>query len=104
MLVLFIVQLREMVSQKFSAPVEQLCLIFAGKILKDEDSLEQHGIKDGLTVHLVIKSTNRVSLYFIIHDYEVYVYCQIDKIKLQVVFGNERHVNNEYNYDCECSF
>lgn len=52
-------ELREMVSQQFSAPVEQLCLIFAGKILKDEDSLEQHGIKDGLTVHLVIKSTNR---------------------------------------------
>ena len=52
-------ELREMVSQKFNAPVEQLCLIFAGKILKDEDSLEQHGIKDGLTVHLVIKSTNR---------------------------------------------
>ena len=51
-----------MVSQKFNAPVEQLCLIFAGKILKDEDTLEQHGIKDGLTVHLVIKSTNRVSL------------------------------------------
>jgi hypothetical protein len=76
MLVLFFVQLREMVSQKFNAPVEQLCLIFAGKILKDEDSLEQHGIKDGLTVHLVIKSTNRVSLYiyFIIH--EVYVNCQ----------------------------
>ncbi|XP_052100671.1 ubiquilin-1-like isoform X1 [Mytilus californianus] len=52
-------ELREMVSQKFSAPVEQLCLIFAGKILKDEDTLEQHQIKDGLTVHLVIKSSNR---------------------------------------------
>lgn len=51
--------LREMVAEKFSAPVDQLCLIFAGKILKDEDTLEQHGIKDGLTVHLVIKSTNR---------------------------------------------
>ncbi|CAG2221243.1 DSK2 [Mytilus edulis] len=52
-------ELREMVSQKFNAPVEQLCLIFAGKILKDEDTLEQHQIKDGLTVHLVIKSSNR---------------------------------------------
>lgn len=51
-----------MVSQKFNAPVEQLCLIFAGKILKDEDTLEQHQIKDGLTVHLVIKSSNRVSI------------------------------------------
>uniref|UniRef100_A0A8C9G2C0 Ubiquilin 1 n=1 Tax=Pavo cristatus TaxID=9049 RepID=A0A8C9G2C0_PAVCR len=34
-------------------------LIFAGKILKDQDTLTQHGIHDGLTVHLVIKTQNR---------------------------------------------
>ncbi|XP_076443354.1 ubiquilin-1-like isoform X2 [Babylonia areolata] len=50
--------LKEEVSKCFGSPLEQLCLIFAGKILKDGDTLEQHGIKDGLTVHLVIK-TNR---------------------------------------------
>ncbi|XP_033749151.1 ubiquilin-1-like [Pecten maximus] len=52
-------EFREIVAKQFSAPCEQLCLIFAGKILKDADTLEQHGIKDGLTVHLVIKSANR---------------------------------------------
>ncbi|OWF54142.1 ubiquilin-1-like [Mizuhopecten yessoensis] len=52
-------EFREIVAKQFSAPCEQLCLIFAGKILKDTDTLEQHGIKDGLTVHLVIKSANR---------------------------------------------
>ncbi|CAL1526136.1 unnamed protein product [Lymnaea stagnalis] len=52
-------ELKEEVQKKFNAPYEQLCIIFAGKIVKDEDSLEQHGIKDGLTVHLVIKSANR---------------------------------------------
>ncbi|KAK7476132.1 hypothetical protein BaRGS_00032625 [Batillaria attramentaria] len=52
-------ELKDEASKQFSAPVEQLCLIFAGKILKDPDTLEQHGIKDGLTVHLVIKTTNR---------------------------------------------
>jgi ubiquilin len=31
-------------------------LIFSGKILKDQDTLIQHGIKDGVTVHLVIKA------------------------------------------------
>uniref|UniRef100_A0AAY4DTZ6 Ubiquilin 4 n=1 Tax=Denticeps clupeoides TaxID=299321 RepID=A0AAY4DTZ6_9TELE len=36
---------------------DQLVLIFAGKILKDGDTLNQHGIKDGLTVHLVIKTS-----------------------------------------------
>lgn len=44
-------------AQKFSAQPEQLCLIFAGKIMKDPDSLKSHNIKNGLTVHLVIKSS-----------------------------------------------
>ncbi|KAL8590892.1 hypothetical protein ACOMHN_047012 [Nucella lapillus] len=48
--------LKEAVSRCFGSPLEQLCLIFAGKILKDAETLEQHSIKDGLTVHLVIKT------------------------------------------------
>ena len=54
-------QLKEIVSEKFACAQPQLCLIFAGKILKDNDTLLQHGIKDGFTVHLVVKSVNRVS-------------------------------------------
>lgn len=49
-------QLKDEVSKKFSKTNEQLCLIFSGKILKDQDTLNQHGIKDGVTVHLVIKT------------------------------------------------
>lgn len=41
-----------------NAPVEQLCLIFSGKIMKDHETLETHSIKDGMTVHLVIRSGN----------------------------------------------
>ncbi|KAK7116329.1 ubiquilin-1-like [Littorina saxatilis] len=52
-------ELKDLVAAKFGSPLEQLCLIFAGKILKDPDQLEQHGIKDGLTVHLVIKTTRQ---------------------------------------------
>ncbi|XP_064619126.1 ubiquilin-1-like [Lineus longissimus] len=53
-------EFKTIISAKFEdTPIEQLCLIFAGKILKDDESLKQHGIKDGLTVHLVIKSANR---------------------------------------------
>ncbi|KAK2184544.1 hypothetical protein NP493_261g00007 [Ridgeia piscesae] len=52
-------ELKEQVAALFNTSLEQLCLIFAGKILKDPDTLTQHGIKDGLTVHLVIKSANR---------------------------------------------
>lgn len=42
-----------MVAEKFEAEADQLCLIFAGKIMKDGDTLKNHNIKDGLTVHLV---------------------------------------------------
>ncbi|KAL8570751.1 hypothetical protein ACOMHN_006901 [Nucella lapillus] len=52
-------ELKEVVAKQFGSPREQLCLIFAGKILKDPDSLEQHGVKDGVTIHLVIKTTSR---------------------------------------------
>ncbi len=38
--------------------MEQLCLIFSGKIMKDHETLETHNIKDGMTVHLVIRSGN----------------------------------------------
>ncbi|XP_028658260.1 ubiquilin-1-like isoform X1 [Erpetoichthys calabaricus] len=52
-------QFKEEISKRFKAQTDQLVLIFAGKILKDPDLLTQHGIHDGLTVHLVIKTQNR---------------------------------------------
>ncbi|XP_027435646.1 ubiquilin-3 [Zalophus californianus] len=52
-------QLKEEISQRFKARPDQLVLIFAGKILKDPDSLAQCGVRDGLTVHLVIKMQRR---------------------------------------------
>ncbi|EMP31321.1 Ubiquilin-4, partial [Chelonia mydas] len=51
---------KEEISRRFKAKQDQLVLIFAGKILKDGDTLNQHGIKDGLTVHLVIKTPQKV--------------------------------------------
>lgn len=50
---------KEAISLKFSnAPVENLCLIFAGKIMKDAENLNTHHVKDGMTVHLVIKQSS----------------------------------------------
>ncbi len=49
-------QLKDAVGKKFAKTNEQLCLIFSGKILKEQDTLIHHGIKDGVTVHLVIKA------------------------------------------------
>ncbi|KAM6967649.1 ubiquilin-4 [Aplochiton taeniatus] len=51
-----VAQFKQEISRRFKATQDQLVLIFAGKILKNGDSLTQHGIKDGLTVHLVIKT------------------------------------------------
>ncbi|XP_059835900.1 ubiquilin-4 [Hemitrygon akajei] len=53
-------EFKDEISKRFKAKQEQLVLIFAGKILKDGDTLSQHGIKDGLTVHLVIKTAQRL--------------------------------------------
>ncbi|XP_053331213.1 ubiquilin-4 [Spea bombifrons] len=52
-------EFKEEISRRFKAKRDQLVLIFAGKILKDGDTLNQHGIKDGLTVHLVIKTPQK---------------------------------------------
>ena len=43
-------QFKELVSLKFSAQPDKICLIFSGKILKDEETLDKLDIKDGLTV------------------------------------------------------
>lgn len=49
-------QFKQAISGKFgNAAVENLCLIFAGKIMKDHETLSVHHVKDGMTVHLVIK-------------------------------------------------
>lgn len=53
---------KEAISSKFNnAPIENLCLIFAGKILKDSENLSSHNIKDGMTIHLVIKQGGAAS-------------------------------------------
>uniref|UniRef100_A0A8C5P9Q0 Ubiquilin-4 n=1 Tax=Leptobrachium leishanense TaxID=445787 RepID=A0A8C5P9Q0_9ANUR len=52
-------EFKEDISKRFKTNADQLVLIFAGKILKDQDTLSQHGIHDGHTVHLVIKTQNR---------------------------------------------
>ncbi|KAL0984823.1 hypothetical protein UPYG_G00147560 [Umbra pygmaea] len=56
-----VAQFKEEISKRFNAKQDQLVLIFAGKILKDGDTLNQHSIKDGLTVHLVIKTAPKAA-------------------------------------------
>uniref|UniRef100_A0A182VY54 Ubiquilin-like protein n=1 Tax=Anopheles minimus TaxID=112268 RepID=A0A182VY54_9DIPT len=51
--------LKLIVAEKFETNPELVCLIFAGKIMKDTDTLKTHNIKEGLTVYLVIKAAPR---------------------------------------------
>ncbi|ODM99105.1 Ubiquilin-1 [Orchesella cincta] len=52
-------EFRTKVAAKFNQAEEQLCLIFAGKIMKDAETLLHHKLADGYVVHLVIKSSAR---------------------------------------------
>nr|CDS30825.1 ubiquilin 1 [Hymenolepis microstoma] len=47
--------LRAEAAKAFEVPPARVCLIYAGKILKDENSLSEHKIHDGLTIHVVIR-------------------------------------------------
>jgi len=51
-----VTQLRQAVATELKKETSQLVLIFGGKILKDEDTLGTHSIKDGHSVHLVVKN------------------------------------------------
>jgi hypothetical protein len=53
----FLTQLRAKVAEAFKQPEELLCLIFSGKIMKNEETLLSHKLADGFVVHLVIKSS-----------------------------------------------
>ncbi|KAG8187613.1 hypothetical protein JTE90_027025 [Oedothorax gibbosus] len=49
-------ELKEEVAKQFNTTVDKVCLIFAGKILKDHEEVKSHNIKTGLTIHLVIRT------------------------------------------------
>jgi len=48
-----VLTLKETIEIALTIPVNQQRLIFRGKVLKDENSLEFYEIADGLTIHLV---------------------------------------------------
>ncbi|CAF1112266.1 unnamed protein product [Adineta ricciae] len=49
-------QLKDLVANEFTTSYDQICLIYSGKILKDDEDLKKHDIKDGVTIHLVIRA------------------------------------------------
>lgn len=54
-------EFKEQVAPRFKAEPDQLVMIYAGKIMKDNDTLESHNVKEGFTVHLVIRAAPKPS-------------------------------------------
>ncbi|XP_032063915.1 ubiquilin-1-like [Aythya fuligula] len=52
-------EFKEDIGQRFKTPPDLLVLIFAGKVLKDQDTLSQYGVHNGVSIHLVIRSQKR---------------------------------------------
>ena len=48
-----VLDLKNKIAEKLQIPSEQQRLIFKGKVLKDENSLEYYEVEDGNTIHLV---------------------------------------------------
>lgn len=48
---------KTIIAEKFNANVENLLLIFAGKVMKDNKTLKDHNVENGFTIHLVVKTT-----------------------------------------------
>lgn len=51
--------IKAIAAEKFSADPDYLCLIFAGKLMEDDDTLVTHNIHEGMTIHLIIKTAPR---------------------------------------------
>ncbi|XP_063160854.1 ubiquilin-1-like [Candoia aspera] len=54
-------KLKEELSKHFHCETGQLVLVFFGRILKDQHTLQQCGVSDGMTVHLLIRPLKRDS-------------------------------------------
>jgi ubiquilin len=54
-------KVKKVLSQKINQPVEKICLIFSGKILKDHETLQTYGIKDAMAIHMVIRASGGTS-------------------------------------------
>lgn len=49
-------EFKEEIAKRFSCEAGQVVLVFFGRLLKNQDTLRQCGVHDGMTVHLVIRS------------------------------------------------
>jgi ubiquilin len=49
-------KVKKVLSEKINQPIEKICLIFSGKILKDHETLKTYNITNGMAIHMVIRA------------------------------------------------
>lgn len=50
-----VAQLKELISAKQSLPVDQQRLVYQGKQLEDDMTLQDYGIEDNSSIHLILR-------------------------------------------------
>lgn len=54
-------QFKKLVATTCDVTPEEVALIFAGKILKDNETLDVHNVQDGYTIHMVLRARTNTS-------------------------------------------
>ncbi|XP_017780734.1 PREDICTED: ubiquilin-3-like [Nicrophorus vespilloides] len=50
-----VAEIKPEIAERFEAQEDQLCLIYAGRPLKDNNTLKDQNVRDGFAIHLVIR-------------------------------------------------
>ncbi|XP_006890020.1 PREDICTED: ubiquilin-2-like [Elephantulus edwardii] len=58
-------QLKEMVAKRFKCQSDHVVLIFGGKIMRNQNTLVHHGVRDGMTIHLVLRNKKELAGIFV---------------------------------------
>ena len=58
-----IAQVKKLITEKTGTPTEGISLIYGGKPLEDNRTLEDHKVKDGDTCHLILRVIGGVSTF-----------------------------------------
>jgi len=65
----FCLQLKKIIAHEFSVPVDQLCLLYGGKILREPGTVQNYSFKDGGIVHMAVKNPALVCVSYTIETY-----------------------------------
>lgn len=57
-----ILNVRKRVAERLQQPLDKICLIFAGKLLRDQETLNENKITNDLVIHVVVRQQTKANL------------------------------------------